>query len=565
MTDTLNTSELKRLTLPDFSGGINTANPSTDIQDNEAVDILNFEYDDANNLVTRNGVLRAPDAVVARWDSALWDVDVWGVANSEPGSRLTSLHYFENDTGFVGILFTAGTKLYSMSLDGLTITDITGSLVLPNDTFWQWVTYNNIAIGVNKATSGSNPVKVTGPSPGTAAALGGSPPKGKYVEVWNSRVWIVDAANRNSIQASNLGDPETWNTDGSTNASHGFIIDIDKGDGDKLTGIKAFKERLILFKSKLIYAISATLLPVTDPDNLSVDIFSKNVGCISPYSIQPLLDDIVFLGEGGATSLQAAFITADFKSALLSRRIKELTSLLKTTDEIPSFVLEDMSQYLISPPPVTSETALQNAFVLDYKNITQQQTRWVRFDQLLAGTAYTSFLNSEGRRVYVIGCKEGSRFFPGFYIPKAATKTFRDALNPYTKNVTTKAFGFNINLILKLFKYWAVSVELLTNSLQVSIKYFFNTKNTVSGSQSFNLTAASTGSMYDVSLYDVDHYDASTQAEQTIRREFLRNSAGRRAKNVQFQITNSQVDQGFILNQFDVGYFLLSEKHDEDI
>jgi len=576
MSDQIQRSQLQRLSLPDFAGGINSANPQTDIADNEVVDALNFEYDDSNNLVTRNGGQRRPaNGPFAIWDVSLWDstTDFWGVT-TDYTTRITSMHLFQDNSGNEYILFTQSNKLYSMTKNGLTITDITGSLTLPVDTFWQWVNFNGVAIGVNKATSGDNPVKVTGAYPGTAAALGGSPPKAKYIEVWNNRVWITraDTPNTHVIRASKLGDHETWSTTGGTTANEGFEIALDNFTR-KITGIKAFKEKMVVFFEKSIYLISpidaanvssGSLIFNPDPKNLRVDLFTQNIGCISPYSIQTVLDDIVFLSEGGIASLQAALITGDFRSSLVSRKIKELSSIQRVTEEIPSLVVEDMSQYWISIPAVAHTTGVGSVFVMDYRRISEGIIRWTRFEGLPAGTAFTSWV--EDKRVYGIGATSGAnKFFPVFYSPKANSKTFIDYQSAYAKNIRTKAYGFGTNLLRKLFKYWKLALELLTNNVQISINYFFNTRTNVAGTYGFNLVASTSGSQYDVSVYDSATYDASTQAEEVIRREIKLNSAGRKGRNIQFLISNNQSNQGFIIKQFDIGYFIEHEQESEDI
>lgn len=571
MSDQIVREQLQRLSLPDFAGGINNANPPTDIADNEVTEALNFEFDDSNNLVSRNGVQRRPAGIFGLWDSALWDVDLWGVIPNFTG-RITSMHYLKDATGNEYVLFTSGSRLYSMTLDGLTITDITGSLILPNDTFWQWVTYGGVAIGVNKATSGDNPVKVSGAYPGTAAAIGGSPPKARYIEVWNGRVWLVKADNgqRHVLRASKLGDAENWGTTGGTTATEGFEIALDTSQGLDITGIRAFKERLVIWFEKSIYLISVldatsagSLINNPDPKNLKVDLFTQNIGCISPYSIQPILNDIVFLSEGGIASLQAALTVDDLRGALLSRKIRELSSLQRTTDEIPSIVLEDMGQYWISIPASAHTTGVGTVFVMDFRAISEGIVRWTRFEGLPAGTAFTSFIDT--KRVYVIGATDGEGFFPAFYTPKADSKTFADYDMAYAKNILTKAYGFGLNLIRKQYKYWKVALELLSSNVQIAISYFYNTKNTVAGQDSFNLTAAETGSEYDTAMYDTDTFDASTQAEKVIRRSFKLNASGTKARNVQFQLSNNQINQGLVIKQFDLGYFILSEKETEDI
>src|SRR5262245_37375885 len=265
----LDNIDVQPIRVPDFARGINTATPSTEIENNEFQDSLNFEFDNNGNISTRRGVTELLSTTFG---------------------RITSLHYFTVDSGEVGILFTEGTTLRIVSTTGTGLTTLSGALTLPNNTFWQWVTFNGIAIGVNKATSGTNPVKVT--TAPAASALGGSPPFGKYITTWNNRVWIASASSLNTLRGSALGLPEDWTA---TGAAGTVTLDIEPNDGDQISGLFATRETLYVFKKKRIFAITAAALPNTDPANLRIDVYARNLGCISPYSIQQVVDDVLFL------------------------------------------------------------------------------------------------------------------------------------------------------------------------------------------------------------------------------------------------------------------------------
>jgi hypothetical protein len=135
------------INVPNWDLGIITSAPGTEIPNNACQDMLNKEFDDGGNISDRSGLVALMDDTFA--------------------SRITSLHYFTTETGEVGLLITSGTDLWLVQTDGSSLTDITGSLTLPSDRFWQWRTFTGLAIGVNKATSGDNPVKVN--SSGVAA------------------------------------------------------------------------------------------------------------------------------------------------------------------------------------------------------------------------------------------------------------------------------------------------------------------------------------------------------------------------------------------------------------
>src|SRR5262249_29591121 len=233
---------------------------------------------------------------------------------------------------------------------------------LPNDTFWQWKTFGNVAIGVNKATSGDNPVKVT--TSLVASALAGSPPKGKYIEVWNSRVWIVSATSPNQLWGSSLGNAEDWTT--TTDAGR-VIIDIDAADGDKITGLFATRAALYVFKRKRIFKV-VPINPAAAPtlaSNLKVDIHAQTIGCVSPYSIFPVLDDVVFLSEQGLASLALAATREDFRTALYSRTVAEIRNAPKIIEEIPGYLFDTAAQYWISLPASIAPIGIAVSYVMD--------------------------------------------------------------------------------------------------------------------------------------------------------------------------------------------------------
>lgn len=533
---------VRPLRIPDWSGGINTSKPPTEIEDNEAVDILNLEFDDSGNLATRCGATQLFATTYA--------------------NRITSLHYFTADSGEVGILFTTANKLYIVETDGTGVTELTGALTLPNDVFWQWRTFQGIAIGVNRATTGDNPVKVT--TSAVASALGGSPPKAKYIEVWNSRVWLISASSPNQIRASALGLPEDWTTAGDAGT---ISIDVDANDGDQITGIWGTRTDLYIFKRKKIYRV-VPINPnaaVTLASNLKVEEFAKSIGCVSGYSIQNVLDDVLFLSEQGVASLTLAQIAEDFRTALFSKKVSEIQRTPKTTEEIPAIVIDNATQYLLSIPASISLTAAAQAYVMDYLKIDERIVRWTRFDNLLAGTAYTSWLSSTGKR-YAVGAKNGAGTYQIYiYRPRDTAQGFSDQGIAYTKRLTTKAISVNAELIRKHWHKWGFSFDLLTTPVAVAIQYYFDENITKGGSYSFNLTATSTNALWDVGLWDVALWDSAVITPQDIVRKLLSNSSGQRSQNITFVVTNAQDGQGLVIKDFMLLYSILTEKRVSDV
>ena len=152
-----------------------------------------------------------------------------------------------------------------------------------------WRNWQGYAIGATHGADGNPTAVYPIKFGGTTASVLTNAPRAKYLEVWNERLWIVSAEDPNVIYGSGLGNPEAWTVDGADDA---VIIDVGKNDGDKITGIYAFRGQLFIFKRTKIYTIKALdgTIP-TDVGNLYVDLYTANIGCISQYTIQAILEE----------------------------------------------------------------------------------------------------------------------------------------------------------------------------------------------------------------------------------------------------------------------------------
>jgi hypothetical protein len=533
------------LQVPNWDFGIDTSKPAAEIADNAAQDILNYEFDENSNLSTRAGILELYSDTFA--------------------DRITSLHYFKNETGEIGLLWTTGTSLYIGETNGTGVTNLTGALTLPDDTFWQWVTFNGLAIGVNKATSGSNPVKVNGSS--VAAALGGSPPKGKYITVWNDRIWIVSATDPNTLWGSVLGNPESWSTV-SASGTEAAAFEIDADDGDQITGLHATKDTLFVFKREKIYKLVLidSNQPATDITNLRIQLHAKNIGCVSPYSIQGMLDDVVFLSQIGVVSLRLSEAVEAFRTTVLSKNVGEIRKTPKATEEIPAVLMDTATQYWLSIPAEISLTESAQAFILDYSGALERVYRWTRFDGLAAGTAFTKWDGQDGT-TFVIGATNAdgtSQIFT--YIPRNTTRLFTDNGTGYRKSIITKAYTIDVPLRNKEWQKWAFGFGLWTAQAQVAIGYYFNGNQARGGDYSFLITSPGSGALWDEAIWDTDLWDSAVIVDQDIIRRFKEDpTIGRRSQNVVFTVVNDQDEEGFIIKDFNLYYSFLTEKGVSDL
>lgn len=517
-----------------FSGGMNTSGSARDIAPNECSLIENLEFDDFDNLVTRNGNLNSFISTVG---------------------PITSVFSFNTDTGFVGILNTAQAQLFSHTLTGAAST-LTGALVLPSGTKWYWKALNNVAVGVNGSTGAGNPIQVVGPAPGTASHLAAAP-DGKYIEEWNSRLVIAHVSNPNRIQISDLGTATVWNTDGATIASHGVIIDVAPGDGDVITALYAFKERLFIFKKKKIYVLRSVAIPNTDPNTWEVVEYAKNIGCISQSSVREAFDDVVFLSEGGLASLSAAEIAADFTSAIISGKISEIQKIKKDALEtsILGFALTDRSQYWLAVDSSASPTGTEALWVMDYKQI-KKGLRWVTFSGGIFPTAMDLY-NGGGQQqaTYILGITTAVNSGTlTVYRPNTPVKerVFIDKISstisrPIISRIHTKAFDFDLDDIRKIFKEWYLRYNVISNKARFKISYEMDDP------------------LSPVVSYNFDDYSLDFRQEQLVRQAFI-HDVQRKSVSCRFVMTfGGQLDQGVSIKNFGISFGVLNQRRSESM
>jgi len=239
---------------------------------------------------------------------------------------------------------------------------------------------NNLAIAGLGTASVKNPFKWTGT--GNGAVLGGSPPKAKWLEVWNQRLFLVPYDNRNRIYWSKLGDSEDHTTTGV--AGSGFL-EIGYNSGDLITGIWAHRERLFIFMRNRIYVV-ITANPNTDPTLWRLELLEKEGGCLSGLSIQTFNNDVIFMSDHGFVSLNIlAGGFADFSHAIISKGMKVKGEVEASSDfeAIPfaSVVRQDRHQYWCVGNSGVDEryagAVFNDIFVLDFTP--DNNPRWTRF------------------------------------------------------------------------------------------------------------------------------------------------------------------------------------------
>ena len=228
--------QFKLETLESFTGGLNFRTDQFNLEENESPDLLNV-------LVDPRGGIRMRDGVDRRNTTAL-SADVQGI---------WALH---TDSGTNQLMVNYSTKVaYSATSN---FTDVTGITSRTDGSRVYGMTMNNVAYGVSYDQvsfkwDGSSAADLGVTLDGSA----GNFPQAQYVAFWNNFAWAAytyesGAGYKYRVRWSNANDPEKW--------SSTDFVDIDKGEhGDYITGLCPMGDRLLVFKSNSVYAISGSI------------------------------------------------------------------------------------------------------------------------------------------------------------------------------------------------------------------------------------------------------------------------------------------------------------------
>jgi hypothetical protein len=151
------------------------------------------------------------------------------------------------------------------------------------------------------------------------------------------------AENPNTLYYSSVNDPSSF-----TGAGAGAIA-----VPDRIIGLRSFRNDCIIFCQNSIHK----LVNINDTNSIAVVPVTKNVGCLSQFTIQEIGGDLVFLSPDGVRTVAGTARLGDVELSSVSRNIQKIVSddIVKNVNgyNISSLVLRSKSQYRLfygSPP-----------------------------------------------------------------------------------------------------------------------------------------------------------------------------------------------------------------------
>lgn len=480
------------------SGGLNSTASPLQLQDNEASDLQNIDFDRFGAFLKRNGY-------TALNTSAFNSGAVW-----------TSLHFLELSSGTDYLIGTCGNKVAKMdSFDG-TWDDITGAVTITAGAAnkFKWATFLDTALGVNNVDV---PIKWTGSGDAAAMTVPANLDTAKFIKVFNSytilaNVSVSSGRHNSRVYWSALNSISSWDA--------ADFNDVSRNDGQDITGLEVLGDRLVIFKERSIWVALFT----GDADiPFSFIKTQSNVGAISGYAISEVDNGLVFLAQDGIYFFDGA------NSTKISDRIS--TTLLgfsksRYADVVATYQ-QEKNRYLAAFSASGSSTNNRTITWDSYNNA-------FSYYRGLSMNAVVTLKTSGEERVYfgdylgyVYRADTGADDYP------ANTQT---AIDSY---YWTKWFNDQDLLDVKGMPHLVVYYDY--NSALLSFSYSYDLIGGDQFSQTLDMTAP--GGAWDIGTWDMSDWGASGGNLQRLDLTGL-------GRLVRFKFSNATIGQTFKVNGF---------------
>ena len=278
--------------------------------------------------------------------------------------------------------------------------------------FMKYLEGNGSTSYVDKGQDTPNEAFIIRDGDGTAG------PVGKYIEVYKDSLFIAgDPDNPSRLYYSGGGDQINNFTIG----GGGGLIDISKNDGQSITGLKIFKDSILVFKSDSIYQFSFTSSGL--PQVIQV---TNSIGAIAPRSIVAVENDVFFLSRRGVFTIgnEAGFAFDVLRTNELSARVRPAVQAIDSAYTQNASAIyattSDYNLYILSYTPAGSTT---NSAAIVYD---RERLAWYKWTNIKAN-CWTKYIDSTGTTHFLYGCDESGYVKEIF----SGTDDFGSGINGY--------------------------------------------------------------------------------------------------------------------------------------
>lgn len=443
-------------------GGLNSTFGHLNLQNNESSSLLNIDFDRSGSFLKRNGYSRLNTSAF----------------NS--GAAWTSLHWFESTTDF--LIGTCGNKLAKMdSLDG-TWDDITGALTITagQDNQFRWSTFLNTALGTNGVDV---PVIWTGSGNGSAMTVPTGLTTAKFLTIYNSYTFLANVtvsgtAHPTRIYWSAINSISSWNT--------ADFNDVERNDGQDITGLKRLGSKLIIFKDRSIHQAIFT----GDTDVPFVfEQTPSTVGCNAGGSIQEVENGLVFESQDGYY-----FFDGNNSYKISDRVTTTLETFSKNRNQYTASAYQKSKNRYWSSQTTSGSTAHNQCMIWDSFN-----------------NAFSLYEGHNANCFAIVYTSGEERIYFGDYLGYVYRADTGSNDNPAGTETAIEAYyytkWFDYDDIVNQKETPEVKIYFQSNNATLTFTYSYDLEDADTYSSTFSMAAGS--SLYGTAIYDTNTYAGS--------------------------------------------------------
>jgi hypothetical protein len=313
------------------------------------------------------------------------------------------------------------------------------------------------------------------------------------------------------------------------------FIDINKADGDKITGIAKFKGLLIVFKERSIFQVEFDITTGTP----TVTPITNSTGCVSAKTIKSVENDVYFLSREGVRVLgnEANFFDS-IRTSVLSIRIQTVVDSINQLyyEKCNAFYYDN--KYILNVP--TTSSAIDTTIVYDRRF--QAWSVWTNINALdmidyidTTNDRNLYFLNTAGTSVFY--------FTPGTYNDNGS------AIDTY---LVSKAFDLGNPDITKYFTDIGFVFRRLTGQLDITVY--------LDGGVELGTTTLTQGTVDGMGLLPLGmqtlglgtQNESETAIFSDAPERVIVNSSTR---TIKFKLQNNRINENFVLLGYILAYY----------
>lgn len=231
------------------------------------------------------------------------------------------------------------------------------------------------------------------------------------------------------------------------------FIDIDKNDGDKITGLATFQDSVVIFKERSIHQLT-----LDSSGTPSVALVTRALGCVSHKSIEGAENDVFFLSRNGVYVLgnEPQFFTAIRTNELSSRINPRIRLISEANLSLSSAIYFDYKYWLGVPEGGTTTNNV--LWTYDRRFLAWSKSETSSFN----AEAFTVLIDSASRERMMFTSASSAKVFE-------ITQAYNDNGSSIDGYWLSKAFDADEFDIQKRWLYVDLQFRQIAGSVDISI------------------------------------------------------------------------------------------------